>query len=250
MSFMRRIFGGGSKPPPDSVPAASMQFHESMDGSAQGSRSAPRRELVKVVLRDTLRRHGVPSDWIDSRILSVMSAAAVSGLHVHFVVRHGHEQLLSYVPAFQASFLRTLEGFDPRSADWLFSVSWEFANITEGHWPSMPDPSSWTQATPVVAAPVAPVEQAGQADPPAAVEIDLVSDTSPAPDAVPDTPAEDDLQPTVPSDLEPEPGDDDVHQDLKALFAIRDAAMLHGPDGPPDFAPTEPGGLPERANRP
>jgi hypothetical protein len=36
------------------------------------------------------------------------------------------------------------------------------------------------------------------------------------------------------------PADDDIEQDLAALFAIRDAALQAAPQ-PPDFEPTRPG---------
>ncbi|HSV44381.1 MAG TPA: hypothetical protein VLJ58_01215 [Ramlibacter sp.] len=215
MSLMRRIFGGG-KPPARPPAGASTQFHESQDSTAQGSRSAPRRELVKVVLRDTLRRHGIPSDWIDSRILSVVSQSKVSGLHLHFIVRQGHERLLNYVPAFQASFMSTLEGFDPKASDWLLSVGWEFDRLAEGQWPAMPDPGTWA------AAPVAPVAAA-------------VASLQPVASA-----------PVPPDDTEPAPllsHEDEVKQDLQALFAIRDAALLQDAQTRPEFAPTRPSEL-------
>ncbi len=191
MGLLKRIFGG-DKGVPASVPASS-QFHESETTTEQGSNNAPRRELVQVVLRDTMRRHGVPSDWIDCRILSVVSRSAVKGMHVHLVVRQGHERLLTYIPAFQSSFMSALQKFEPRAQDWLFSLSWQFDGISENNYPQMPDPHSWT--APASAAPAAAA-----------------------------------------------PADDEVMQDLKALFAIRDAALKEGAAADhADFEPTRPG---------
>lgn len=188
MGLLKKIFGG-DKPAPASAPPSS-QFHESETTTEQGSKNAPRRELVQVVLRDTMRRHGIPSDWIDCRILSVVSRSAMTGMHVHLIVRHGHERLLAYVPAFQSSFMSAIEKFEPRVDDWLFSLSWQFVGLSEGDHPQMPDPRSWTAAS-------APAAARGSED-------------------------------------------DEVMQDLKALFAIRDAAMRE-PGDHVDFEPTRPG---------
>lgn len=193
MGLFKKIFGA-DKAAPASAPASS-QFHESETTTTeQGSRNAPRRELVQVVLRDTMRRHGVPSDWIDCRILSVVSRSAMTGMYVHLIVKQGHERLLTYIPAFQSSFMSAIQKFEPRVHDWLFSLSWQFDGMSNSNYPGMPDPQSWTASGP---APVAAVEPAQ---------------------------------------------DEDVMQDIKALFAIRDAALKDGPpEGHVDFEPTRPG---------
>ena len=186
MGLLKKFFGGD----PAAPGPASSQFHESEATiTEQGSRNAPRRELVQVVLRETMRQHGIPSDWIDCRILSVVSRRKTSGMHVHFVMRDGHDRLLTYIPAFQSSFKAAIEKFEPRASDWLLSLSWQLDGITEASGPGMPDPGSWAAR--------------GK---PAASE------------------------------------DDEVMQDLKALFAIRDAALEQAARGEqPDFEPTRPG---------
>ena len=193
MGLLKKIFGNDPAP---SVPAGPSSQFQDGDQEADAtpehaSRSGPRRELVQVVLRDTMRRHGVPSDWIDCRILSVVSRSKSSGMHVHFVVRDGHDRLLAYVPAFQRSFMAEIEKFEPRHADWLLSLSWQFEQLTDASGPELPEPGT------LAGAPKAAPEKAE---------------------------------------------DDDVMQDLKALFAIRDAAIGRGlPADTPDFEPTRPG---------
>ena len=130
MGLLKRIFGTAGTPR-DSQPPESAQFHEtaSTSNEEEASRNAPRRELIQVVTRDTMRKHGIPSDWIECRILSTVNRTGRASLHVNFVVRQAHEQLLGYVFAFQDSFLSELARFEPRARDWLVSVGWEF----EGH---------------------------------------------------------------------------------------------------------------------
>lgn len=145
MGLMKKIFGGGATTTGTaSVPAAASQFQDSHTTVDQAkARNAPRRELVQVVLRDTMRKHGVPSDWIDCRILSVMTRQHKAGMHVQFLVRNGDEQLLHYVHAFQESFWEEILKFEPQAHEWLFSVAWQFYGKAVRGFAPMPDPGSW-----------------------------------------------------------------------------------------------------------
>jgi hypothetical protein len=210
MGLLKRIFGTNPDPGSSANAPESSQFQESEPTEElNGSRNAPRREVVQVILRDTMRQHGIPSDWIECRIVSTVSRTGRNGMQVTFVVKKAHEKLLAYVFAFQDSFERELQRFEPHAKDWLMSVNWQF----EGRIPvgkvEMPDPKTWT----------------GTAAPEAAG----------SPGTTPDV-----------ADDEPKT-DDDVQRDLEALFAIRDAAMAQskpsrrGGNDPPDFEPTRPG---------
>jgi hypothetical protein len=194
--------------------SASTQFRESDPDSDQpGSRNAPRRELVQVVLRDTMRKHGIPSDWIEGRMLSSVSRSGRQGLHVNFVVKQAHDRLLAYVFAFQDSFERELARYEPRARDWLLSIGWEFQGFNAS---DMPDPRTWASSGPMpLNAPL------------------VKADWSPA-----------DFAASEPEAEGPK-SDEDVQRDLQALFAIRDAAIAQtAPKAPPrgqaDFQPTEP----------
>jgi hypothetical protein len=216
MGLIGRIFGGRERE--GGAGSATTQFHESESDSEseEGSRNAPRRELVQVILRDTMRKHGIPSDWIECRMLSTVNRVGRHGLHVNFVVKQAHDKLLAYVFAFQDSFERELARFEPRASDWLLSLGWEFRGFNAAE---MPDPKTWAQSAP------APL-----------VEM-------PALRKEPDFPPTED-----PKNLESEPPktDEDIQRDLEALFAIRDAALAEtAAQRPPavgvrDFQPTQP----------
>lgn len=191
-----------------SVPPSATGFQDSepaQEADASAARTGVRRELVQVTLRETMRRHAVPSDWLEVRMLPVVSRRNKSGLHVQLVVRQGQGSLLTYIPAFQSSFMAEIEKFDPRAWDWLLSISWQFATITSTSAGESPATGDWRMGAPAAAT------------------------TPPAPEAV--------LRAATVQD-------DDVEQDLQALFAIRDAA-LQGDAAPaepqPDFEPTQPG---------
>jgi hypothetical protein len=188
---------------------SSTQFYEDDPdaGDTQTGRNAPRRELVQVILRDTMRKHGIPSDWIECRILSAVTRTGRRGLHVNFVVKQAHDRLLPYVFPFQDSFERELGRFEPRCRDWLLSLGWEFTGMKAS---DMPDARNWN---------------AGNR---AAVP-------GPSPEAERGGP-----------DTEEDRSDEDIERDLRALFAIRDAAMADTNPPPadpakPDFEDTHPG---------
>lgn len=215
MGLIDRIFKNSpagkdeKKSAPASQTQSSTQFFEDDPdaGDTQTGRNAPRRELVQVILRDTMRRHGIPSDWIECRILSAVTRTGRRGLHVNFVVKQAHERMLPYVFPFQESFERELARFEPRCRDWILSLGWEFTGVKAA---DMPDPNTWNMAAARAAGLVAPASAAVAA--PAAEE-----------------------------------PDEDVERDLQALFAIRDAAMADttrqplSPSAEPDFEDTHPG---------
>lgn len=212
MGLIDRIFKGKDK---DQGGPASSHFYESEPSSGdEQSRNAPRRELVQVILRDTMRKHGIPSDWIECRVLSTVSRSGRPGLHVNFVVKSAHQQMLGYVFAFQASFERELSRFEPRARDWLMSLAWEFHDFKVE---DLPDPKTFAASGP---APLAELKEAHTA-------------MSFAPTHDPN------------ADEEERKNEEDVERDLQALFAIRDAALADAARKPPlpghgDFAPTEP----------
>ena len=250
MQLIKKMFGRGPGPEPGSESA---QFHESETTTGGGSRNAPRRELVHVVLRDSMRRHGIPSAWIDCRILSVVTRNHRTGMHVQLIVRDGIDRLLTYVPAFQTSFMDEIARFDPRVADWLLSLSWQFHNLNSKVASLMPDPAVWEATTAAAQlTPTAPTPKATRA--PVAVAPVAPAPTptpfpSPAPIARPvsraPVPAS---APAVAPAAAATGRDDEVQEDLQALYAIRDAALRQGrpdavgPSGEKDFESTHPGG--------
>jgi hypothetical protein len=134
MGLIGKIFGSDSKPA-HGLSSKFAEGHSQTAGVHTKPRSAARRDLVKLALRDAMRKHGIPSDWMDCRTLSVASRDKQSGMHVQFMVRKADQQVLGHVHAFQESFWQEIEGIDPQARQWLFSVGWEFggkADQSEG----------------------------------------------------------------------------------------------------------------------
>ena len=221
------------------------QFHDSDPDTDEAARTAQRRELVQVVLRDSMRRHGIPSAWIECRTLTVASRNAMSsGMHVQLIVRDGADRLLAYVPAFQHSFMDEITRMNPRVGDWLLSLSWQFQNLTAT---VMPDPGVWSGSS--IAALLASTPSGSGA---LARKDGSAAIPKPVPTPAP-TPG---LPPPSVQAAASAVDDGEILEDLQALYAIRDASLRggrqtpSGPSGEADFEDTQPGGDDEAPTSP
>jgi hypothetical protein len=168
MGLMKKFFGGGAN---GATAADDESQSDESDKAAGHSKSRDtHRELVQVVLRDTMRKHGIPSDWIECRILSATNHQRKSGMHVQFVVRQGDGQLLDYVHTFQERFWEEILNFDPQAREWLFSVAWQFCGKAERDIAPLRDPGARTDE------PADQESEAGDTQPQYEDEEDLASD--------------------------------------------------------------------------
>ena len=112
-----------------------------------------RRQLVQVVLRDCLRRHGIPARWIECQMMVVDSRSRGPGLYVRLVMRHWDERLMLYAFAFETQLRAAITQFEPQADTWLHGLSWELDLRSSCPYLDMPDPASWggaSSATPEV----------------------------------------------------------------------------------------------------
>ena len=182
--------------------------HTIEDNSDNGTR----RQLVQTLVRECLRRNGIPLGWIECQMLVVNSRSRGPGMYARLVMRHWDPRLLTYAYAFQKELLAAIAQFEPQSSTWLHGVSWEFNAGDKYPYPDMPDPATWREPPAVAAAAVAPA---------GASPAQTVAGAS---------------------------ADDEVLRDLKDLqnmFAARDASMEEkaAAGAQADFQPTQPSGL-------
>ncbi len=187
------------------------------------SDNATRRQLVQMMLRDGLRKHGIPPGWVECRMLVVNSRSRGTGLYVRLVMRHWDMLLLTYAHAFQQQLLAAITDFEPQASSWLHGVSWELDVGNSCPYLDMPDPSVWLEVSAPVPPPAIPMPV-----------VSLMSEDSILPVAVPAA-ASKSAAPASEHDAE-------VLQDLQAMFAIRDAHLQQPVDGtpPPEFQNTQP----------
>lgn len=122
---------------------SSSQPYSSMPQSTQ-QHTATHRELVRVVLRDTLRLNGIPTDWLGCEVLTRSRSASEGALQIHLLIHHWHEGLLRYAPLIQQQLLQGLQRFDPATDHSRHSVVWKFSPACRSPYTDMPDPAYWT----------------------------------------------------------------------------------------------------------
>lgn len=180
-----------------------------------GSENATRRQLVQVLLRDALRKHGIPPGWIDCQMLVVTSQSRGAGMYVRLVIKHWDERFMNYANAFQTALLIDIERFEPHATNWLHGISWQLEVGEACPYTVMPDKSYWAE-TPRKArpAPVAIPE-------PVLMQNSAITTASTTSKTTPVAPPADTAP--VPSFQATQPFKDSTPaQDLEALFAIRD----------------------------
>ena len=111
---------------------------------AETSPKANRRELLRVVLRDTLQRHGIPTDWIGAELLASTLSNGEHGLHWRLLIKHWEPRLLAYSVAIEDALLERLTSLDPTADRWLTGMSWQFAVKDRASCPELPRPGTWT----------------------------------------------------------------------------------------------------------
>jgi hypothetical protein len=122
--------------------------------SVAGPASAPpsrlhgntRRELMRVVLRDVVARHGIPSHWLSGELVPVPVPGQPQRppmLHLRVVIRHWDPRLLECTVALQQHLRERACMYDPACEQWLQGISWQFDLPSTGVCPDMPDPQVW-----------------------------------------------------------------------------------------------------------
>lgn len=107
-----------------------------------------RRELIRVVLKDTLRQHGIPLDWLACEVIVIARTLGEEQLHIQLVLKKWNEQLLRYAVPLQQQLLLGLDRFDPEDDHSKYVVSWRFSSQCGSPYRVMPEPGSWLQAAP------------------------------------------------------------------------------------------------------
>jgi hypothetical protein len=148
--------------PATAPPLSQLGPPPSQVGGSSGSQGRGRRELLRVVLRDTLHRHGIPPAWLDAEVLVSTSRNGERGIHWRLMVKHPDPRLLSCSVALQHALIKRLTTFDPLASAWLTGLSWQYVLPEDAPYPAMPPPSAWKEAPSQPVAAAAP--EAGGAD--------------------------------------------------------------------------------------
>ena len=150
MSILKRLFFSSSPAShAHSQPASQLSPASALPSQgASGQDNASRRELLRLVLRDTLNRTGIPTSWIGADLLAATSRGRAPGIHVRLLLKHWDPRLMLHAIAFEQAFCKRLMTLDPASDDWLLGLSWQFSLADESNCPAMPHPGIWTSNVP------------------------------------------------------------------------------------------------------
>ena len=256
------LFNGAEAAPANS----SLSFSRSTQHSSlhDGSETATRGQLVQVLLRDLIRRSGMPPGCVQCQIQVINSRSRSQGIYVRLIVKHWDERLMTYAFAFQKALLTEIVQYEPTAGSWLQGIAWQLEVAASCPVTELPGPDFWQSPTatePVDQFDIVPM--LANAFPGAATATATATKLQPAvamqkKPAVPELPivtvaAAADLQvaldsvppligvPTAPKD--------DIAQDLKRLFAIRDNELANLAENnflPAGFESTQPSPLQNR----
>lgn len=101
------------------------------------------RELIRVVLRDSLRGNGIPTDWIGCELTPRSDDSEDGGQLIQLVINRWHEELMAYTPLLQQQFLQGLQRFDPTGDHSRHLVVWKFSRTCGYPRTAMPSPEFW-----------------------------------------------------------------------------------------------------------
>lgn len=207
-----------------------------------GSDNATRRHLVQVLLRDAMRKYGIPPRWIDCQMLLVSSRSRGPGMLVRLVVRQWDDRLMKYAFAFQNALMVEITHFEPQAAQWLHGISWQLDVGDTCPDQAMPDKSYWAEPArqtpastgrPSRSAPLAPLPATAAA----AVAPQPTAPIAPNPGV---QPAASHAQAELPANAP----DAEAMKDLERLFRIRDRELGQQADSPAaGYEPTRPSPL-------
>jgi hypothetical protein len=118
---------GKGREPQDSGPSTAAGEAATRAPASGGGGTASRKQLLAIVLRETMLRNAVPSGCLAMEFFRTMdrSGARTDGIHVRLVVRDLHEELAARMVTLERDFRRRVSVIDWQAAEWLQGVSWQ-----------------------------------------------------------------------------------------------------------------------------
>lgn len=141
-SIIRRLFGS---PTPDVLASTLLPASHSDNPATieDNSDNAMRRQLVQLLMRNVLRRHAIPPQWLECQMLVVSSRSRGTGLYARLTIKHWDERLMNHAQAFQRALQTDIAHFDPKASNWLHGISWALDMGDSCPYTSLPDKAFW-----------------------------------------------------------------------------------------------------------
>ena len=139
------LFNGVQAAPANS----SIPFCRSMQQSIlyDGSETSMRGQVVQVLLRDLIRKSGMPPGCVQCQIQVINSRSRGQGIYVRLIVKHWDERLMKYAFAFQKALLTEIVQFEPAAGSWLQGIAWQLEVAASCPVTELPGPDFWQSPT-------------------------------------------------------------------------------------------------------
>jgi len=139
--FLKATRAAPVQPAPDAPAAAAPR-------NAQSPDAASYREFLRIVVRDTLRRQGIPAEWISSQIsLRPQPGQSRDAYQIELTVQKWNEALMRFAPLLQQQILLALQPGGPAAAEaGDVRIVWAYAPDCGYPYTSLPQPDYWSQA--------------------------------------------------------------------------------------------------------
>ena len=140
---MLKLFGiGKDKPPQKRASGPNAVAVEAPSGTSL-QHTDVQRELVRVVLKDTLRKHGIPAGWVGCEVTGISHSQMDDELFVHLIIMTWNEALIQFAPALQQQLMQGLDRFEPKVDHSNYVVSWLFSPDCQYPHTEMPPAEFW-----------------------------------------------------------------------------------------------------------
>jgi hypothetical protein len=103
-----------------------------------------KRDLLRVVLSNTLKKNGLPPQWIAGEINAMSLPTGELRIEVRLSVQVDEPRLLAFLTSFQADFERRLLGIAPDAKQWVSGIVWSLAPDPVFEI-ALPTPDYWEQ---------------------------------------------------------------------------------------------------------
>ncbi len=117
MKILKRLLGNDPAPPKLEAPSQA-DGQEHSRATELGSQTTTRRELLRVLTRDTARYCGIPEGWIECHVLVVSTRKGDTHLHARLVLRYWDDTLVRHVMAFEMRLRAEILRFEPPRDTW------------------------------------------------------------------------------------------------------------------------------------
>ncbi|MDE2418279.1 MAG: hypothetical protein KGN32_10785 [Burkholderiales bacterium] len=124
------------------------QFPDTAMAIASGSTlqaNDVQRELVLIAYRDTMRMHGVPAQWLDCKVQTLVNGDGTERTQIQLIMNKWSGHVLRYAMALERQLVQCLDRYEANVDHSEYEWVWKFGAECDCPFPDMPAPEEWSQ---------------------------------------------------------------------------------------------------------